>query len=291
MGESLIVRGSKNRTRTLTSQLRRVGCAFLVVIAAAADSTRAAQAPSEFDDTSLPQLLKVAREELQAARLSKKEIQLRLTVVENVATVKAYFPHADGGRPEMRNPKYWVENAEGSYIPRGKPSDSIKDLWQTTSGIRCRKLSSLVMLKSLIDVADLQQLAKLDEMLSSKVIPNDLPDQGIGTFFERERPKRGQVFQNDEFLPGDNVWFENPYFAKLSQKQQSRYLGQEGHHVFYIGAGQVMDMYGRRPVPIEDFRRTFLKWQSVTIVAEDEHLEPKSADFQIKGVRRVILKD
>ena len=232
MGESLMSRGSMSWTRTLTSQLRRVGCAFLVAIAAAAESTRAAQALDESDDTSLPQLLKVAREELQAAKLSKKEIQLRLAVVQNVATVKAYFPRADGGRPEMRNPKYWTDNDEGSYIPRGKPSDSIKDLWQTTSGIRCRKLSSLVMLKSLIDVADSNQLAKLDERLSDKVIPNDLPEQGIGTFFERERPKRGQVFQNEEFLPGDNVWFDNPYFEKLSRKQQSRYLGQEGHHVF-----------------------------------------------------------
>ena len=274
----------------LTSQLRRASCLFLVAIIVAANSTRAEQA-EESNKTSLPQLSKVARQELQAAKLPEKEIQLRLRVVENVATVKAYFPRADGGRPEMRNPKYWTENDEGSYIPRGKPSDSIKDLWQTTSGIRCRKLSSLVMLKSLIDVADSKQLAKMDERLSGKVIPNDLPQQGIGTFFERRRPKKGQVFQNDEFLPGDNVWFENPYFAKLSNKQQSRYLGQEGHHVFYIGGGQVMDMYARTPVAIEDFRRTFLKWRSVIIVAEDEHLEPKPDDFQIKGNRRVILKD
>ena len=291
MNESVMMLGAKNRTKIRTSQLRHAWWAFLVVIAAVANSTRAEQAPEESSTTSLPQLLKVAREELQAAKLSEKEIQLRLKVVENVATLKAYFPRADGGRPEMRNPQYWTENDEGSYIPRVKPSDSIKDLWQTTSGIRCRKLSSLVMLKSLIDVADSKQLAKMDELLSGKVIPNDLPQQGIGTFFERERPKNGRAFRNDEFLPGDNVWFENPYFAKLSSRQQSRYLGQEGHHVFYIGGGQVMDMYARSPVAIEDFRHTFLKWQSVKIVAEDEHLKPNPDAFQIKGVRRVIFKD
>src|SRR5262245_4074264 len=154
MDESVMMLGATNRTKMRTSQLRHAWCAFLVVIAVPANSTRAEQTPEESKKTSLPQLLKVARDELQAAKLSEKEIQLRLKVVENVATVKAYFPRADGGRPEMRNPKYWTENDEGNYIPRGKPSDSIKDLWQTTSGIRCRKLSSLVMLKSLIDVAD-----------------------------------------------------------------------------------------------------------------------------------------
>jgi uncharacterized protein YcbK (DUF882 family) len=77
----------------------------------------------------------------------------------------------------------------------------------------------------------------------------------------------------------------------LSGKQQRRHLGQEGHHVFYIGGGQVMDMYSRSPESIEDFRHSFLEWRSVTIAADEEHLEPKADDFQVKGVRRVILKD
>jgi len=146
------------------------------------------------------------------------------------------------------------------------------------------------MLKGLIDVADAKQLSQLDEMLRRKVIPNDLPHQGIGTLFEKLDPKKGQIFQADEFLPGDEVWFDNPYFDRLSTKLQSRYRGQEGHHVFYIGGGKVMDMYSRLPISIEQFRETFLRWGSVTIVAREEHREPQAADFQIKAVRRVIVK-
>ena len=56
----------------------------------------------------LKRLLKNARDELQVAKLSGKEIRLRLKIVENVATVKSYFPHADGGLPETRNSKYWT---------------------------------------------------------------------------------------------------------------------------------------------------------------------------------------
>lgn len=243
----------------------------------------------KIDARELTRLLEEARDELKTADLSEKEIRLRLKIVENVATVRSYFPHVIGGPPETRNPQHWVENDEGSYVPRGKPTEAIKDLWRTTSGIRCHKLSTLVMLKGMIDVADAKQLAQLDDILRGKVIPNDLPDEGIGALFERPDPRQGEIFQADELLPGDEVWFDNPYFERLSEKTQSSYRGQEGHHVFYIGGGKVMDMYSREPVSIEDFRETFLHWGSVKIAAEDEDREPEAGDFQIKSVRRVIV--
>ncbi len=234
-------------------------------------------------------LVDAAREELRAAGLSQQETQVRLMIVENVAALNAYYPHADGGRPEYRNPKYWKPNRDGSYVPRGSATQAIRDLWQTKSGIRCAKMSAIVMLKAMIDVADAKRLAELDQMLAGKVIPNELPKNGIGTLFEKPDPKHGKIFQTSELLPGDEVWFENPYFRRLSRSLQRKYVGQEGHHVFYIGGGKVMDMYSREPIGVEDFHKTFLHWKSVTIAAEQEHRDPKSADFQIKAVRRVIV--
>jgi hypothetical protein len=236
------------------------------------------------------ELLDVARKELRDAKLSEKEIQLRLKVVENVATVKAYYPHADGARPEKRNSKYWTTNEDGYFVPRKNATEAIRDLWRTESGIRCTKLSTLVMLKALIDVADKKQLVALDAMLKNKVIPDDLPDKGIGTFFEMPDPQDGKIFQQAELLAGDEVWFDNPYFDRLSRSQKQRYIGQEGHHVFYIGDGKVMDMYNREPMTIADFQETFLRWKSVKITAEEEQLEPKPEDFQIKAVRRAIVE-
>lgn len=234
-------------------------------------------------------LLDAARDELRAAGLSDQEIRLRLRIVENVATLKAYYPHADGGRPEMRNPKYWKQNRDGTYIPRGSPTRAICGLWKTESGIRCAKLSALVMIKAMIDVADTKRLAELDAMLRDKVIPNELPSKGIGTLFDRPRPKNGKTFQTAELLPGDEVWFENPYFPHLSPSLQRKYVGQEGHHVFYIGGGKVMDMYSRQPMSVAKFQTTFLRWMSVRIAAEQEKHDPKAAEFQIKAVRRAII--
>jgi hypothetical protein len=48
-------------------------------------------------------------------------------------------------------------------------------------------------------------------------------------------------------------------------------------------------MYSREPLSIENFRKTFLRWKSVRIAAEQEKREPKAVEFQIKSVRRVIV--
>ncbi len=239
---------------------------------------------------SLDQLLEVAKAELTKAKLSAAEVRLRLAIVKNVATVKSYFPHADGGRPEMRNTKYWMENDDGYFVPRGKPTEAIKDLWRTTSGIRCHKLSTLVMLKGLIDISDDAQLARLDEQLRGKVIPTDLTDEGIGEFFEWQREDDGYSNDGQSFLAGDEVWFDNPYFDRLKEREQSRYRGQEGHHVFYVGGGQVMDMYSRVPEPIDEFRKSFLSWSSVRKIAEREQVEPTVDDFVIKEIRRAKVQ-
>lgn len=256
------------------------------------EKSRAQDRPTHaytMDKSDLVGLLKEAQGELRMANLSDSEIRLRLRIVQNVATVKAYFPHVVGGPPEYRNEKYWGKDEDGFFIPSGSPSEAIKDLWVTISGVRCHKLSTLVLLKGLIDVSNQQQIAKLDGILKGKVIPTDLEDEGVGLFFEEPEPKNGETFQAGEFLPGDEVWFDNPYFDVLTPYQQSRLRGQEGHHVFYVGGGKLMDMYSRDPITIEDFRESFLEWYSVRFVAERDKRQPKAEEFQIKQVRRVKL--
>ena len=69
------------------------------------------------------------------------------------------------------------------------------------------------MLKAMIDVADDARIAELDEMLKDKVIPNDFPRQGVGTLFAKPAAGKGGTFQKEDLLPGDQVWFDNPYFT------------------------------------------------------------------------------
>lgn len=236
----------------------------------------------------LADLVGVARKELQAAKIRAKEIEVRLRIIENLMTLKAYYP-SGSEKPEYRNPDHWTTNGDGSYIPKGRPTDAVRDLWQTKSGIRCAKLSALVMVKSLIDVADETRLRELDELLRDKVIPNELPQKGVGTLFSKPKPAKGEIFHPREFLPGDEIWFDNPYFDLLDKANKRRYVGQEGHHVFYVGGGRVVDMYSRTPQTLGVFQTTFLRWGSVRIAAEQEDRKPKASEFQVKAIRRVIL--
>src|SRR5437868_7940162 len=68
--------GSTSPAKALTRKLCYSWCAMVAIFGAALDSTGTEPAADESDDASLSQLLNVARDELEAAELSEKEIQL-----------------------------------------------------------------------------------------------------------------------------------------------------------------------------------------------------------------------
>ena len=251
--------------------------------------TKPAEAKSRERPERIPKrvnkVLRAAREEMQEEGLPEREIQMRTTILENTAMGRTYFPESED-RPEIRNPEFWQLNAEGYYIPKDRPTDAIEDLWRTDNGMQCFKYSTFIMLKSIIDNADEKEKAKLDDLLRGKVIPNDLDEAVYDVFFAHPEPKNGIAFQEDELLPGDQIWFENPYFDRLSAKQQEKenYKGEQGSNVFYAGNGNVMGIYGGTVKSIEEYREGMLGWNSVQRVPD---ADPSA--FQIKSVRRVIV--
>lgn len=147
------------------------------------------------------------------------EISTRIQLLRNVRTGETYFP--DGpDKPEIRNPEHWKENEHGSYVPNGSAVEAIRDLWRTKNGIQCNKYSKFAMIKTVIDNADARQLALLDEVLDGLEIPNELPSGGVDMFYESMEPKNGEYFDESELLPGDQIWFENPYMDRLSSGQR-----------------------------------------------------------------------
>jgi len=229
--------------------------------------------------------------ELAAAKLPEHELRLRLKILENVATGKTYFPHPARGLPETRNSKYWKPGDEG-YVPIGSATEAIRDLWRTQNGIQCYKYSTLIMIKAMIDLADKSRISELDELLGGKVIPNDLPQDGIGTLFTELEPKNGKFFSVSELIPGDQVYFKNPYYSRLTagmmQAKPGGYLGQQGYEVFYFGDGKVIPIYGGKAQSIATFREGLRQWTSVKDVAAKERRDPQAEDFQITCVRRAI---
>ena len=239
-------------------------------------------------------LLQEARTELQKGGLSPQGIELHIGIIRNLSAGKTYFPDpTKESLPETRDPLHWQISENGRYIPRGRPTDAIRNLWESKNGIQCEKYSMLVVIKSVIDTANEEQLKLLDELMEGKEIPGDLPDEGLGMFFEKITPKDRQAFRGEELLPGDQIWFENPYYNRLSGKQQehSIYRGEQGSNTFYAGNNRAMEIYHNHPVvSTEKYRQSMMTWYSVHFRnGREGGDEPSEKEFQIKEVRRPMV--
>ena len=233
-------------------------------------------------------MLENARKELEAAGVPPDEIALRLRVMENTRDGKMFFPDPVKNLPEVRNPDYWQLNADGRYVSKGSAVEAIYDLWNTQNAMQCFKYSSVIMLKSMLDIAYPGQLQQMDYLLNGKEIPAVLPDSGAGIFCERVQPKNGKTFKQNELLPGDQIWLNNPYFDSLSAKDREnpRYRGEQGSNVFYVGDGKVMTIYGGKIMPLKEYQQHMFGWNSVHDRDRSRHPSLSSDDFQICGVRR-----
>ena len=214
------------------------------------------------------QILDNAARILRQSSLSDAEQQVRLNVVEAVLTGTVAVP--DDDNPEIRNPNLWTLTERGYVVAGGSTAvETIADLWivHDNDGVPvprvwCYKYSSLVMAKAFIqyfqDTENDVGLAAVNDLIGHKVFPTDLPNEGEGVLWKKRRG-------NANLLPGDQVWFENPYFdrgralirqrayenaisdgrsaveaATMAEKAADiAAVGEEGSNVFYLGDNQV----------------------------------------------------
>ena len=235
--------------------------ALLLVLGSTFRSLDAAP-PSEHE-----QILSRAREILANAPLGESERNVRLQVLKAVLTGTVIRP--DDDYPEMRNPKHWVLTESGFVVkPKSSPVEAISDLWVVHENdgvpiprIRCYKYSSLILIQGYIqyfrESGSQSGLAALDRLLGHRVIPDDLPNGGDDLLWKRD-------YRNDPLLPGDQVWFDNPFYepgrelmrqeafeqglregkseseakAAAEALTDAKTAGEEGSNVFYLGDGR-----------------------------------------------------
>jgi len=170
-------------------------------------------------DSSLPKacvaILAKAAEILGRAGISDGERQVRLEVVRATLTSKVIRPSDES--PEIRNPAYWIlVNDRFVVAPGVDPVVAIEDLWVLHGGdgvpiprIRCLKFTTLILIQGLIQHFRTTDndlgLTALNHFLHRRVIPEELPKKGDGILWDRH-------FDADRLLPGDQVWFDNPFF-------------------------------------------------------------------------------
>jgi hypothetical protein len=214
--------------------------------------------------TDQERILARAREILQKAALSEAEREVRLQVLKAALTGTAIRP--DDDYPEMRNPRHWTLS-DGAFVvaPESTPVEAIADLWTAHENdgvpiprIRCYKYSSLILIQGYIqyfrETGNTAGLAALNRLIGRRTIPGGLPNGGDDLLWKRRRG-------SDNLLPGDQVWFDNPFFergrelireefyqqairegkppedadAAASASTESLTVGEEGSNVFCLG--------------------------------------------------------
>jgi hypothetical protein len=214
-------------------------------------------------------ILARARAILDREDISEGERHVRLHVVRAAITGTVIRPSDDS--PEMRNPAYWIlVNDRFVVAPGIAPVDAIADLWVLHGAdgvpvprIRCLKYTTLVLIQGIIqhfrDTEDARGLEAINQLIGRRVIPEELPNRGDDLLWRRH-------FDANRLLPGDQVWFDNPFFDRGRELFRQRFhqdalhagadpdaamagarsraealtAGEEGSNAFYLGDDRFM---------------------------------------------------
>jgi RHS repeat-associated protein len=156
--------------------------------------------------------------------LSEKEIEIRRLILKNVMKGQATYAEGD----EVRN-NLW----KGRKPKRGKELRAITSLWRKPSEekgidqpeIRCLAYARLILLKALIDYDK-------KDILTRRVLRKELYEyyntKKPAPFWKKTDAKKGKVIPTRSLLPGDLIWFENPYWKYYTQDQREKNPGDSG---------------------------------------------------------------
>lgn len=200
------------------------------------------QPPTSLDVVDPDAILARAEAILAGEAISEPERRVRLHVVRAAITGTVIRPSDDS--PEMRNPAFWILlNDRFVVAPGVAPVDAIEDLWVLHGAdgvpvprIRCLKYTTLVIIQGVIqffrETNDAGGLEAVNRLIGRKVVPEELPNRGDDILWRRH-------FDAARLLPGDQVWFDNPFFDR------GRALFRERFHQDALHAGADADTAAR----------------------------------------------
>jgi len=247
-------------------------------------------------------ILARAGEILKTAAVNEAEQQVRLQVIKATLTGTTIRPGDD--YPEMRNPKHWTLTDDGFVVaPASTPVEAIADLWVVHENdgvpiprIRCYKYSSLVFIQGFIqyfrETGNGAGLAAINRLIGQREIPNGLPNGGDELLWKQRHSR-------DHLLPGDQVWFDNPFFRQGRELLREEYYqqslrdgkspaeaaetadaglesaaaGEEGSNVFFLGD----DEFIRGATNVARLcRDSFHRREPANAAAHEQILTPKT---------------
>jgi hypothetical protein len=214
-------------------------------------------------------------------KITPEQAALRLLLLENIRDSGFKLPNRRRGRPAFP-----LETLQSTA--------DYQRLWSRFAPpnicVWCKPLSSIFPIKANIDLAgnDRAKLAQLD-----KVLKSFWTTKGRNPFF-RDVPgtprDNRKGFRKNELLPGDQIWFENPYAKLISEAEWEAggFRGEEGSNVFYLGDGKIINIYCSHPIrTIEEKQRSMMggaDWPSVDYAAAEQKKNPKAYEKMIQDL-------
>ena len=267
-------------------------------------------------------LVNNAKSQLAKSGLSPALQQVRLDVIIAAMTGTVTKTH-----PEGRNPNLW-DDSSGSYVPSANSTAvaAIDDLWivhgndgiNFNLGIYCKPYSSLIMAEAYImyfnstgNAADVKQagIAKLNSLIDHGSFPGsgNREAQFEGVLWNSQSKKNAPAGGYQNLVPGDQVWFENPYFdlgKPLAIAAGKDIGGEAGSNVFYLGIGVkgqkdyvgndeggqplVMSIYTKRIYTVADYQAYMIQVFDTVQAWKNAGHTVRPSDFKIMRVRSVV---
>jgi hypothetical protein len=216
-------------------------------------------------------------------KITPEQAALRLLVLKNIRASAFKLPNRRRGRPKF--PLETLQSAADYQLLWSRFAPANICVW-------CNPLSRIFPIKANIDLAgnDRAKLAKLD-----KVLKTFWTTKGKNPFLSDvpvEPKDNRKGFQKNELLPGDQIWFENPYAKLISDAEwEARgFLGEEGSNVFYLGDGKIINIYRSHAIKtIEEKQRSMMggsDWPSVDYAVAEQKKHSKVYEKMIQGLDR-----
>ncbi len=211
------------------------------------------------------QAIKELKNLVAAGKITTNDAYLRYRILVNALAGKLEFESNPKG--PWRNPDYWTDkvDAEGAYTVRDDvtPRDAIKDIWRSGARTGCRKATDLIVIKSYIDHVEInyeddrkerdKRLARLDKYIGHDVPPKSASLYGPPKFATNSENEMGGIPEIN-LIPGDNVHFDNPFFAANPEP------GLQGSNTFYAGNGVYVGYDGKIWDSREDVQEHMIPW-------------------------------
>jgi hypothetical protein len=226
-------------------------------------------------------------DQTQLKSVSKEERKLRLAILHAVRDSKVKLG-------DYRNPELWTKNNPDIPLP-GKAVAAVRDGFETKGQcyrIYCTAYAQLILLYGTLKVASGEQTKKWNKEWDGLVVPNGIAGLGKDRFWKTslaEDEGRMQYTEKD-LKPGDNIYFDNPYFSPEDRARNPKIRGEEGSNVIYAGKnarneGLVIALYTRKVYTFTEYRRHMKEtWESVK-----NRSGVKLSDFKITMKRSPIV--